>query len=379
LEIASSAARVSSGDPRRIRVLHVLNTLQIGGAEVLVLNLAQGYDRSRFDLRVASLGEDGAIGARLRAIGVPTFALGRRPGLDPALVGKLVGLCRREAIEVVHSHNVAPWLYAGPAGRWAGAAVCHTEHSSLLPAQRALWRAERVLATLTRAVICDGDSVRRQLVDQQGLPARKVITIHNGVDLAASAPAADRLAQRRAAGIDGAGPVIGAVARLEPVKDQAMLVRAFTQVLAAEPRARLVLVGDGGQRRALQDQVAAAGIAAHVVFLGARADVAALLPLFDVFALSSLSEGLPLTILEAMAAGLPCVATAVGAVAEAIVADQTGLLVPARDAAGFAAALLTLVRDPARARQMGHAGQQRARAHFDLRVMIRRYQDLWAA
>jgi glycosyltransferase involved in cell wall biosynthesis len=370
---------VSPQKPRPIRVLHVLNTLDTGGAEAVVLNLARACDRTRFDLRVASLGQDGPIGQQLRAADVPTFALGRRPGIDPLLALKLARLCRAHAIDVIHSHNVAPWLYAGPSGRLVGAAVCHTEHSNLLPGQRALWHAERALAGLTRVVICDGDAVRRQLIDQQGLPARKVITIHNGVDLTRSGGPADRAAARRAAGISGDGPIIGTVARLEPVKDQALLLRAFAAVVAAEPAARLCLVGDGSLRSALRDQAIAAGLGDAVRFLGHRDDVAALLPLFDVFALSSISEGLPLTLLEAMAAGLPCVATDVGAMADAVVEGQSGLLVPARDDAGLAAALLQLLRHPDQARQMGEKGRQRARSHFDLRVMVRRYEDLWAA
>ena len=366
----------------RTRVLHVLNTLQTGGAETLTLNLARAFDRNRFDLLVASLGDDGEIGAQLRDAGIPTFTLGRRSGIDPGLLAQLVRLCRAEAVDVVHTHNVAPWLYAGPAARLAGAALCHTEHSNLFPAQRALWHAERALATLTRAVICDGESVRRQLIEQQKLPARKVLTIHNGVDLAAHSGEALTIAElaalRRSAGITGAGPLIGTVARLEPVKDQATLLRALVPVLAGEPGAQLCLVGDGSQRAALQRQAAAAGLADKVFFLGRRADVAQLLPMFDVFVLSSTSEGLPLTLLEAMAAGLPCVATDVGAVSEAIVDGLTGALVAPGDAPALAAALLALLRDPGLARQRGARGQQRARAHFDLRVMTRRYQDLWA-
>jgi glycosyltransferase involved in cell wall biosynthesis len=368
-----------SPQPRRIRVLHVLNTLDIGGAEAVVLNLARACDRTRFDLRVASLGHDGPIGQQLRAADVPTFALGRRPGIDPGLALAVARLCRTHAIDVIHSHNVAPWLYAGPIGRLVGAAVCHTEHSNLEPGQRALWHAERALAVLSRVVICDGEPVRRQLIERQGLSARKVITIHNGIDLARFGRPADRAVARRAAGITGDGPIIGTVARLEPVKDQALLVRAFATVLAAEPTARLCLVGDGSLRSALRDQAIAAGVGDAVVFLGHRDDVADLLPMFDVFALSSISEGLPLTLLEAMAAGLPCVATDVGAVADAVDDGQSGRLVPARDEAGFAAALSQLLRDRERALQMGENGRQRARAHFDLRVMVRRYQDLWAA
>ena len=366
---------------RPIRVLHVLNTLQTGGAEYLVLNIAKVVDRARFELLVASMEGDGEIGEELRKLGVPIFTLARRRGLDPLLVPKLVALLRRERIDVVHTHNVAPWLYAGVAARLAGAAVCHTEHSSLFRDQKALKKAERVLGLITRAVICDGDDVRRQLTEEQGLSLRNVVTIYNGVETAVygdAALAADRAALREAAGIPRDARVVGTVARLEPVKDQVTLLRAFERVAAEVPGARLVLVGDGSLRQALGQQAAGAGLAGKVTFLGRRPDVANILPMFDVFALSSISEGLPLTVLEAMSAGLPCVSTAVGAVPEAIVDGVTGKLCKPGDVDGLATALLSLVGDPARARRLGEAGQKRARAEFDLREMTRRYQDLWA-
>jgi glycosyltransferase involved in cell wall biosynthesis len=378
----TQAVTTAPGSPRPIRVLHVLNTLQTGGAEYLVLNIAKVFDRARFELLVASMEGDGEIGAELRAAGVPTFTLHRRKGLDATLVPKLVALCRRQHIDVVHTHNVAPWLYAGLAGRLAGAAVCHTEHSNLFTNQRALKRAERLLGFITRAVICDGEDVRRQLIEEQGLSPRNVVTIYNGVDTRLYGQAqGSRAALRSSAGLPQDARVVGTVARLEPVKDQSTLLRAFTQVAAAEPSARLCLIGDGSQRAALEAQAAAPELAGRVVFLGRRADVASLLPLFDVFALSSTSEGLPLTILEAMAAGLPVVSTAVGAIPEVIVqgAGETGLLCPPADPARLGAALLALVRDVPRARAMGQAGQRRARALFDLREMTRRYEDLWAA
>ena len=140
-----------------------------------------------------------------------------------------------------------------------------------------------------------------------------------------------------------------------------------------------MVVGDGSLRAALEQQARQLGLAERVLFLGRRADVASLLPLLDLFVLCSVSEGLPLTILEAMAAGLPCLATAVGAVPEAIIEGQTGRLVPPRDAARLGAVMADMLGDPALCRRMGAEGQKRARALFDLQVMTRRYEDLYAA
>jgi sugar transferase (PEP-CTERM/EpsH1 system associated) len=363
----------------RLRVLHVLNTLQTGGAEYLVLNVAKSFDRARFEMLVCSLGGDGEIGDELRKLGIPVFVLNRREGLDPLLVPKLVRLIRRERVKMVHTHNVAPWMYAGMAARLALARVCHTEHSNLFADQKALKRVERFLGKISKAVICDGDDVRRQLVDEQHLSPRNVVTIYNGVDTGLYARGADRAAGRKKLGLADDTPVVATVARLEPVKDQASLLRAFEKVGAALPEARLVLVGDGSLRAALEDQARRPGLQGRVTFLGRRADIADLLPLFDVFALTSTSEGLPLTVLEAMAAGLPCVSTAVGAIPEAVTEGQTGLLVPPGDSDALAAALTRLLRDPGLRRKMGQEGQKRARAHFDLKAMTKRYEDLYLA
>jgi glycosyltransferase involved in cell wall biosynthesis len=374
-----AAAPAARATVARTRVLHVLNTLQTGGAEYLVLNIARAHDKSRFEMLVCSMGGDGEIGDELRALGIPTFVLQRRQGLDPLLVPRLLRLIRREKVKLVHTHNVAPWLYAGIAARLGGARVVHTEHSNLFPQQRTLKRAERLLGKITKAVICDGEDVRRQLVEEQKLSPRNVVTIHNGVDTALYARQVDRSAGRRVLGLAEDTPVVVTVARLEPVKDQATLLRAFERVGSELPEARLVLVGDGSVRPALEEQARRPALAGRVLFLGRRADVASLLPLFDVFALTSVSEGLPLTVLEAMAAGLPCVSTPVGAVPEAVMEGHTGSLVPVGDSDRLAAVLIRLLRDPGLRRQLGTAGQKRARAEFDLKSMTRRYEDLYLA
>jgi L-malate glycosyltransferase len=379
MSASTAPAPAATSAPARTRVMHVLNTLQTGGAEYLVLNVAKSYDQRRFEMMVCSMGGDGEIGDELRALGIPVFVLERRQGLDPLLMPRLLRLIRRQRVKVVHTHNVAPWLYAGIAGRLGGARVCHTEHSNLFPQQRALRRAERLLGKISKAVICDGEDVRRQLIEEQRLSPRNVVTIYNGVDTALYARLVDRAAGRRALGLADDTPVVATVARLEPVKDQGMLLRAFERVGGELPEARLVLVGDGSVRGDLEEQARRPGLAGRVIFLGRRADVAALLPLFDVFVLSSTSEGLPLTVLEAMAAGLPCVSTSVGAVPEAVVEGQTGLLVPTGDSDRMAAALIRLLRDPGLRRQLGGAGQRRARAEFDLKSMTRRYEDLYGA
>jgi glycosyltransferase involved in cell wall biosynthesis len=237
--------------------------------------------------------------------------------------------------------------------------------------------AERRMARLTRLVIADSEKVRRQLVEGQGLPAAKVATILNGIDTARFGAAGDPAQARRALGLNGRGPVIGTVGRLEPVKDHATLLQAFRRVREAHPGAALVVAGDGPLREPLEAQARALGLAGSVTFLGRRSDVADWLGGLDVFVLSSVSEGLPLTVLEAMAAGVPVVSTDVGGIQEIIRAPGEGRLVAPRSPDSMAEAVLALLADEAARRAIGRAGRERVRAAFDLQRMVDAYETAY--
>jgi len=366
----------------RIRLLHVLFSLDTGGAEYVVLNLLKRLDPARYDLHVCSLTGAGQLTGEFRALGVEVHVLHKRAGIDVGLIGSLVRLLRRTRADIVHTHNVTPWLYAGIAARIIGTTLYHTEHSNLFPHQRALMAAERWLARWTRLVISDSEKVKRQLVEGQGLPAQKIVTVLNGIDTAAFAAAAGTAGaasaahqrKRRELGLDGAAPLVGTVGRLAAVKDQATLLEAFAQVATRFPHARLLMIGDGPMRPSLEARAKALGIAPRVLFLGRRTDIAELLPLLDVFVLSSVSEGLPLTVLEAMACGVPVVATDVGGLREVVSDGQTGLLVPVKSPERLAQAVATLLGDAAGRRTMGETARRRAATQFDVSHMVRGYE-----
>jgi sugar transferase (PEP-CTERM/EpsH1 system associated) len=358
-----------------MKILHVLNTLDTGGAEMLVLNLARRIDRGRFQVAVASLGTEGDLAPAFHRLGVATRGFGRTHGLDGKLLLSLGAYVRRERFAVVHTHNATPWLYAGLAALAFRVSLVHTEHSNLFAHQARLMKAERVLSYVTRAVIADSEKVRRHLIDEQHLPASRVVTVPNGIDVEVFSAPIDVAAKRRALGLPPPGTmVVGTVGRLVDVKDQAGLLRAFARLGSA---VHLVLAGDGPLRGALETQAREAGIADRVHFLGRRDDVAEIMRTFDIFVLSSKSEGLPLTILEAMAAGLPVIATAVGGIPEVVQSGLTGELVPAGAPEALAAAIEKVLADREGAAAMGRAGAARVRAHFDLTVMTARYEQIY--
>lgn len=199
----------------------------------------------------------------------------------------------------------------------------------------------------------------------------------NGIDLGAAPSAADRARARQALGADDDTILLGTAARLDPVKDLGSLVAAVARLRGAHPGARLAILGEGPERASLEREIAARRLGAAVRLFGHRGDVRELLPGFDVYVNSSTYEGVSLTILEAMAAALPVVATAVGGNPEVVEDGRTGLLVPARDDARLADALGALLADPARRRSLGEAGRTRAEERFAFERMMSMYLEAY--
>jgi len=361
-----------------MHVVHVLHTLEVGGTENGVVNLVTALAvHARHS--VVAVTTSGPLARRLPA-GVAVHVLGKRPGLDPAAVVRLVRLLRRLRPDVVHSRNWGAFD-AVPAARLAGVrAVIHGEHGreAADPEGRdgRRNRVRRLLAPLVSQWVTVSDDLRRWLVERVGIPAARVVTIHNGVDTTRFVEG-DRERAREALGLPPASPVVGTVGRLDPVKDHLGLVDAFRRIRARRPDAVLVIAGDGPLRDALRRAVTAAGLGAAVRLLGERADVPRVLAALDVFVLPSLAEGISNTVLEAMACGLPVVATRVGGNPELVEDGVTGRLVAARQPAALSAAVLEYLDDPVLARLHGKAGRQRAVAEFSLERMATRYLALY--
>jgi glycosyltransferase involved in cell wall biosynthesis len=258
-----------------------------------------------------------------------------------------------------------------------------TEHGRHYPDFR---RSRRVLANqmLLRPgdrITAVGRFVGEALVAHEGIPRRRVEVIYNGIDPQTFAPLPDGGLGRRNAratmGVPEHVPVLLQVARFHPVKDHTTAIRAFARAHDQFPDARLVLVGDGDTLPEMQQIAWNAGVADHVHFLGVRDDVHALLPGADLFVLSSLSEGVSVTLLEAMAARLPIVATHVGGNPEIVEHGQTGLLSPRRDEQGMSHNMMLLLGDPATRRRMGDAGHDRLLARFTQEQMHSAYARLY--
>lgn len=351
---------------QRLRIVHVTGCLDIGGQEKLLVEFARHADRDRFDLRFVSLGTRGVLAAELEALGWPVTALDLVPGFHWRLPMRFAKLLRGWNADLVHTHNDRPLIYAAPAARLARiAGVVHTRHGRGTGNSRRQNVLAALAARLTDHFVCVSDDCA-ELAIAQGIPRGRLCTLHNGIDT-------ERFSF---AGPNPHGPAV-IVARLCEDKDLATLLHAVSRVVPHAPDFRLALAGDGPLREGLQELARTLGIADHVQFLGAVRDVPALLKSARLFVLSSVSEGVPLTLLEAMATGLPTIATRVGGIPEVVVEDVTSVLVRPRDPQALADALLRLYRDPDLGRTIGAAARQHVEDHFDIRTMVQHYEQLY--
>jgi len=358
------------------RVLHFVDALIRGGAEQLLVELAVRAERERFDPAVVCFRQT-AHQEILEAAGRRVHVLPKRRAFDIGLLWALVRLLRRERVACLHCHELQSATYGTVAGRLAGVPVVFTIHGLAIFSQK---RAARLLPRIgrwARQVVFVGHWLQRTAADQFGLRPANATVVHNGVDIAAFCPGESEPALMAELGIAAGAPVVGTVGNLRPVKDYPCLLRSFALARRRVPEAVLVFVGDGAERPTLGAVAAELGVADAVRFAGDRSDVARLLRLFDVFALSSQTEGISVALLEAMATGLPAVVTDTGGNPEVVVEGVTGALVPVGGAERMGEALAALLADPGRRRAWGDAARERVVAEFSLERMLSQYESIY--
>jgi glycosyltransferase involved in cell wall biosynthesis len=363
-----------------IRVLHVVPDLIPYGLEKVVASLVERRDAQRFDITVASLYSTpgGTLGDEIEAHGGRVISLGKRPGFDPRMFSRLRGVFRQVQPHVIHSHNYV-LRYTLPAAIGLNTpAMVHTIHNVAqhevdrvgVWVQRAAFRSRVHPVAIAQEV---ADSYERVY----NLPRPTLIP--NGIGVGEFATCRDNRTQLRAElGYGPADLLFICVARFFPQKNHKLLLESFAQSQAAKlPHAHLLLAGDGSLEQETRELAQALGIAHRVRFLGRRSDIRALLGASDAFVLGSLWEGNPLSVMEAMAAGLPIAVTAVGGVPELAIQGVSGLIVPPANAAALAGAINQLTADPALRQRLGAAAALRALARFDHRQMALAYESLY--
>jgi glycosyltransferase involved in cell wall biosynthesis len=359
-----------------IKLAQIVYALCLGGSEVLAWRLARSLNTTgRYACSLYGIARGGPLAELLAADGIPSSAYVRRGGIDLRLTGRLAWQLRRTGVQVVHTHHLGQLLCGGPAAKLAGAKVVHTEHDSHSLLKPRTQRLFRLLSRFADHITTVSDPVTRFLRDQIGIPSAKLQTIPNGVIVEAFRDAPG-LARAQFCW-SKADVVIGCVARLETEKGHAILLTAFHQLRRRYPHAKLLIVGDGSLRTALLAQAQILELNGAVQFVGARDDIPSLLATCDAFVLPSLKEGVPLSILEAMAAGKAVVASAVGSIPQIVSHGETGVLVPPGDAQALEFALAALVGDEAARANLGRSGQRFISEHHHFDRTVTAYRKLY--
>ncbi len=389
--MANGEGRASPTSPARCgRIAHVITeSAPFGGAQRNTLLSVKGLVRDGYDVELVC-GPGGPLIDEARAIGAPVHVVPELvrtidPRRDLAALRRLIGLFRSREYQIVHTHSTKAGLIGRLAAWWVGSPlIVHTQHSVLgeltrSPRTLVFLAVERAASIITHRIVCVGDAFRQELEAWHMAPAKKLVTIYSGIEFSTLAAKRTPGETRRDVGLEDAWPVVGSVGRLMPQKAHEYLLESVAMLRSKYPRIRLLLVGDGECRDSLEARAKELDVSSGVLFLGERGDVADLLRVFDVYAMSSIFEGVGRALSEAMYCELPIVATPVNGVKEMVLHEETGLVVPPRDARSLAAAIDRVVSDPELGKRLGTNARRRAAELLDGERMIRGIEDLYGA
>ncbi len=367
-------------------VLHVVTRFDTGGLENGVVNLINHMPAQAYRHAVLALTQVTDFSRRVLVPDVRFIALNKGPGPGFKLYPRVWRLVRELRPAVVHTRNLGPLEMQVAVAAAGGAVRVHGEHgrelNDLEGNNRQLQRVRRLYSPFVHRYVALSRDLQAYLVQKVGIAAERIEQIYNGVDAQRFQPWSGSSSAIDGWHLNTQQPwIVGTVGRMQGVKDQTLLARAFVRALVLRPALRehwrLVMVGDGPLRAAVQAVLGAAGLDALAWLPGERSDVPNIMQRMHCFVLPSLAEGISNTILEAMACGLPVVATDVGGNAELVQTGRTGLLVAAGDADGLAQALLQLYDDPSRLRAMGAEGRREVERRFSMPAMVGAYQALY--
>jgi glycosyltransferase involved in cell wall biosynthesis len=364
--------------PRKINIAFIIWTLEgMGGSERVVYDLARKLDRSCYEVTVVGF-RDGPVRKLYEEMGVKVVVAAKERRLDLSLVRSLKKVFSEGRIDVVNPHHFQPFLYSSSAATGERVKVVYTEHSrwqleQLSPLEKIV---NRVLLARTEAVVAISRQIEEYYLRTLLLRKKKVHLIGNGIDIGRFGKRNSRRL-RQNLHIAEHEKVVGMVANLRPEKNHAVLITAFSEVAGSLKDAKLLLVGLDCMGGEVQRLAAQSNASDKILFLGQRDDIPELLGAFDIFCLPSIYEGLPLTILEAMAAGVPVIGADVLGINEVVVPEVNGLLFPGNDAKKLSQLILRALTDRSLRDRLSSAGRQYVDEHYNLDRQIEKYETLF--
>ena len=357
-------------------VLHLSSSSGPGGAEAVMAAVAAGLDPTRYR-SVVCLFREGWLRERCQGLGLETHVLPMHGMLDLGWLRRFTALLRERQVALIHAHEFGANTWGTMAGRLAGRPVVATVHGRSYYAESPRRRLAYRVVSRAATMVAVSDDVRRFVVESTGVSPRRVRVVHNGIGTPAPVSSEARAMVRTELGILDGEQVVTVVGSLYPVKGHRYLLEAAPQILTLCPSTVFLFAGRGDCEAELRAQARSLGLEARVRFLGLRQDVPALLALADVFVQPSLSEGLSIAILEAMAAARPVVTTRVGGNPELVVDGETGLMVEAANASALAAAVTRVLSDAGEARRFGDRGRERVQTRFSTGAMVKDYEAIY--
>jgi glycosyltransferase involved in cell wall biosynthesis len=350
-----------------MKVLHVVYCLDVGGLETFVIDLTKQYDTD-VTSSIVCLTTQGILSSKFKG---EIHYLKKSAGWSGKTFLEMAAVIKKVKPDLIHTHNQGANLYGSVAGYFCGVPVVYTKHGrSEGPQHERVLKMDRFSSFFTRKIVCVSDDVARLCTNSANVCASKVMAVPNGIDTNLYLPQGTAQPEQKE-------QVIGCVARLAPEKDHLTLLQSCLLLKQSGRNFKLKLVGDGSCREGIERYISQNAMEDYVELLGTRHDVHEIVPTFDIFAMSSITEGMSLTLLEAMSCALPVVTTRVGGNPEVVEDGRTGFLVESRAPVPFAEKLALLLDAPDVARRMGRAGRERVVEHFSLASCSQRYLQLY--
>ena len=364
---------------KKIKLLQITHDLAIGGLQQVVVNICRSINRDKFDVSVLCLRSLGELVPEIESLGIKvTCLLQKNKGTDYLSFLRVAKILRQENIEVIHTHNTQPFVDGTIGALLSGVkTIIHTDHARPFPDKKRYMFAEWAMSHFSHKIVGVSDHTSQNLMEFEKISPKKIVTILNGIDVSRFGIKIDKEKKRRELGLPPKGPVIGLCVRLAEQKGLTYLLRATKDILDRYPDLSLVIAGEGPLEYALQDEAKKYGIDRQVFFLGPRLDIPEILNVLDLYVLPSLWEGLPMVILEAMAAGCPIVASNVGGVPKVITHGENGLLVEPKNIDQLVSSVDRLLRDVDLRLKFSQKNLELVHNKYSSKAMTEQYEQLY--
>jgi len=368
-----------SEPPLKTKILHITFNMGIGGTEQVIRQIVENSDSKQFTHEILSIdGMVGPLGQELKENGIKVICTQRKPGTDFKLMLFIRQLIKSNSINVLHCHQYTPYFYGVLSAIGSGVKVIFTEHGRFFPDRHNFKRRfiNPLLSLVTDHYTAISKSTADAVAEYEYISRKKIDVIYNGIK-SIEGKALNRTELLNELGLSDGYRYIGTISRLEPIKNQAMMIKAFHQSLKEVHDLKLILIGDGAIKNDLLQLVKSLEIEQEVIFTGFINNPQKYINLFEIFLLSSFSEGTSMTLLEAMSLAVPCVVTDVGGNPEIVENNKTGFIVPSDDYQLLSNAIVDLLQNSNKSKTFGEDGRNKYLSNFTVSQMINKYHKLY--